>query len=391
MNMLASHRKSLLESAETIVIKVGSRVLSSAAGQLDLERIRSLAFQLAKLVDSGRQVVLVSSGAVASGLGKLGIAQRPTDLARLQAVASVGQAHLIQTYEKFFSTHGRHAAQILLTAEDFDDRQRYLNVRNTLLELLDMGVIPIINENDAVAVDELQTTFGDNDQLAAMVSGLFARPALIILSDVDGVYDRHPDLTDAKCLTLVEAADDSVFTFASTAPGPKQTGLSKGGMGSKLKAAKFVVRSGSPVIIAGGRVENILLRLVEGEELGTLFLPEARGLAPKKRWIGFTAQSAGILHVDDGAAGAIRSAGKSLLAIGVVRTEGKFEKGDVISVCDPSGNEIARGLTNYNALELDKIKGLRSHSIATVLGYCPYDEVVHRNNLTLVDHLLRPK
>ncbi|MEZ6076063.1 MAG: glutamate 5-kinase [Pirellulaceae bacterium] len=300
-----ANRQTLLNGAETIVVKVGSRVLSGPDGCLDIAQVRSLSTQLAALADGGHQVVLVSSGAVASGMGRLGLKQRPSDLARLQAVAAVGQAHLIQTYESYFSTLGRHAAQILLIADDLDHRTRYLNVRNTLLALLQLGVIPIINENDTVAVDELATTFGDNDRLAAMVAGLFSRPALIILSDVEGVYNMNPSNPQAKVLHTIDHVDQSIFDLAVN----RTTGISKGGMASKLKAAQFVTQSGVPVIIAGGRVENVLTRLVAGEELGTLFLPSQRGMAPKKRWIGFTAQASGTLSVDAGAARAIRSGG----------------------------------------------------------------------------------
>lgn len=375
-----ANRQTLLNGAETIVVKVGSRVLSGPDGCLDIAQVRSLSTQLAALADGGHQVVLVSSGAVASGMGRLGLKQRPSDLARLQAVAAVGQAHLIQTYESYFSTLGRHAAQILLIADDLDHRTRYLNVRNTLLALLQLGVIPIINENDTVAVDELATTFGDNDRLAAMVAGLFSRPALIILSDVEGVYNMDPSNPQAKVLHTIDHVDQAIFDLAVN----RTTGISKGGMASKLKAAQFVTQSGVPVIIAGGRVENVLTRLVAGEELGTLFLPSQRGMAPKKRWIGFTAQASGTLSVDAGAARAIRSGGPSLLAIGIVRVSGEFVKGEVLSVVDELGVEIARGLTNFSSQELTKIRGQRSLAIAELLGHCPYEEVIHRDNMTII-------
>lgn len=375
-----SVRLSSIQSVQTLVVKVGSRVLSGSDGRLDREQVASLAAQLAQLADGGKQVVLVSSGAVASGMGRLGLTQRPSDLAGLQAVAAVGQAHLIQAYESYFAALGRHAAQILLIADDLDDRTRYLNVRNTLAALLRLGVIPIINENDTVAVDELLTTFGDNDRLAAMVAGIFSRPALIILSDVAGVYDSDPSSPNAKIVHTITSVDQAVFNLAVN----RTTGISKGGMASKLRAAQFVTQSGAPVIIAGGRTPNILPRLVAGEELGTLFLPHERGLAPKKRWIGFTAQAAGQVHVDAGAARAIRSSGPSLLAIGITRVVGTFAKGEVLSVVDETGVEIARGLTNYDSVELNKIRGLRSPGIAEVLGHCPYEEVIHRDNMTLI-------
>ena len=373
-------RKELLAACDTLVVKVGSRVLSTEDGKLDVERITSLATQLS-LLSEQHEVVLVSSGAVAAGMARLSMAERPKDLAHLQAVASVGQAHLIQTYEQHFSKHSRHAAQVLLTADDIDDRTRYLNLRNTLRTLLKIGTIPIINENDSVSVDELLTTFGDNDRLAAMVAGLFAHPALIILSDVDGVYSGRPDEeSDAKVLREIERVDDSVLALAADTSG----GVGKGGMYSKLKAAQFATRSGAPVIIAGGRTPDVLQRVLAGEALGTLFLPQSRGLAPKKRWIGFSAQVAGAVHCDSGATQALKKNGPSLLAIGIVKCQGSFHKGDVLSICDADGTEFARGLTNYSADELQKIIGLKSEAIAEKLGHCPYEEVIHRDNIVLV-------
>ena len=372
-------RKPLIAGTDVWVVKVGSRVLTGPDGHLDRLHLGRLAQQLVSLADSGKQVVLVSSGAVASGIGKLGLAARPTDLAELQAVAAVGQAHLIQTYEHFFTQNGRHAGQILLTADDLDNRTRYLNVRNTLLTLLRFGVIPVINENDTVAVDELMTTFGDNDRLAAMVAGLLPRPMLVILSDVAGLYDRDPTDPDARVLRTVPRVDDATFDLVRD----RRTGLSKGGMGSKLRAAQFVTGSGSPVIIACGRDDNVLSRLAAGEQLGSLFLPQSRSLAPRKRWIGFSAQCSGEVHVDDGAVRAIITEGRSLLAIGIRDVSGKFEKGDVVSIIAPDGREIARGLTNYSATEVRQIRGCRSPRIAEILGQRPYEEVVHRDNMAI--------
>ncbi len=373
-------RNSILESAQTCVIKVGSRVLTGPDGRLDQDQVGKLAFQLTQLTEQGRQVVLVSSGAVASGVGKLGLASRPTDLALLQAVAAVGQAHLIQTYERFFSDRGKHAGQVLLIADDLDDRIRYLNVRNTLLSLLRLGVIPIINENDTVAVDELMTTFGDNDRLAAMVAGLLPRPVLVILSDVQGLYDRDPTVEGAAVIPTVEQIDQSILNLVID----RRTGLSKGGMASKLRAAQFVTSSGAPVIIAGGRSENVLLRIFNGESVGTLFLPQSRGLAPRKRWIGFSAQAAGKIEIDQGAARAIVHEGRSLLAIGIVDVMGQFEKGDVVAIVTSEGDEVARGLVNYTSAEVRQIRGCRSPRIAEILGQRPYEEVVHRDNMAIV-------
>jgi glutamate 5-kinase len=377
-------RSRVIDAAEVWVVKVGSRVLTDRQGQLDRLQIQNLARQLVTLAEGSkelapRQVVLVSSGAVASGVGRLGLPSRPKDLATLQAVAAIGQAHLIQVYEQTFSEYGRHAAQVLLTAADLDDRVSYLNVRNTLTSLLDLRAIPIINENDTVAVDELKTTFGDNDRLAAMVAGLFHRPLLVILSDVRGLYDRDPVDSDAQILSTVPEVNAATEELVRD----RKTGISKGGMASKLSAARFVTNSGQGVIIAWGREENVLPRLAAGEELGTLFLPQARGLTSKKRWIGFSAQCEGQLVVDDGAVQAMQVGGRSLLAIGVRDVQGSFVKGDAVAVVDQQGVEIARGLTNYSAPEVRQIRGCHSDRIAEILGECPYQEIIHRDNLAL--------
>lgn len=378
MNDNSQNRRSLLQAAQTIIVKVGSRVLSGDHGQLDLAQVQRLAAQLVHLADSGKQVVLVSSGAVASGVGKLGLESRPSSLAQLQAVAAVGQTHLIQTYEQYFKKLGRHAAQILLIADDLDDRARYLNVRNTLRALLHLGVIPVVNENDTVAVDELQTTFGDNDRLASMVAGLFSRPALIILSDVAGVFDKDPQLADAKVVSSIAQIDQGVMNLAVN----RSTGIGKGGMASKLRAAQLVTQTGAPVFIAAGREPQVLQRLVEGEELGTVFLPQSRRSSPRKRWIG-TLQVAGKINVDAGAEKALKSEGSSLLAIGITKVTGNFEKGEVVSIRNIDGHEIARGLSNYSSDEICKIRGLRSPEIGNVLGHCPYEAVIHRDNMSV--------
>lgn len=371
----------ILQAAETLVVKVGSRVLSAPNGQLDEGRIALISSQLVELTELGKQVVLVSSGAVASGVGKLGLEKRPADLAQLQAVAAVGQAHLIQAYERHFSNLGKHAAQILLIADDLDNRTRYLNVRNTLLACLQMDLIPVINENDTVAVEELQTTFGDNDRLAGMVTGLFAKSALIILSDVEGVYDRDPKLPGASVVHLIEAVDRNVLGLATV----HNSSISKGGMASKLKVAQFVTQSGAPVVIAGGRVDRVLPRLLAGEKLGTLFLPKTEGLIPKKRWLGFSTQPSGEISVDDGAVNALRNKGSSLLAIGVKAVSGEFEKGHVVAIVATDGTEVARGLCNYSAADLARICGLKTTQIAATLGYCPHEEVIHRDNLAITN------
>ncbi|MFO0921431.1 MAG: glutamate 5-kinase [Pirellulales bacterium] len=372
-------RRKIIENVDVWVVKVGSRVLTGTDGRLDREHIERLAKQLLAVAASGKKVVLVSSGAVASGVGRLGLPGRPKDLATLQAVAAVGQAHLIQVYEQVFTQHGKHAAQVLLTASDLDDRQRYLNVRNTLHSLLELETIPVINENDTVAVDELKTTFGDNDRLAAMVAGLFAKPMLVILSDVRGLYTTDPSDPHAKVIHSVPAVDASIEELVRD----KKTGISKGGMASKLSAARFVTNSGQPVMIAWGREEQVLPRLLQGEVIGTMFLPQSKSLNPKKRWIGFTAQCEGKIVVDKGAVQAVCDQGRSLLAIGIRDVQGTFEKGDAVAIIDQDDQEIARGLSNYSASEVRQIRGCRSDRIEEILGECPYEEVIHRDNIAL--------
>jgi glutamate 5-kinase len=372
-------RRGLVE-AEIWIIKVGSRSLTDSSGRLDPDQIANLATQLVALTDLGKQVVLVSSGAVASGMGRLGLQSRPTDLATLQAVAAIGQTHLIQVYEQTFAVHGRHAAQILLTASDLDDRVAYLNVRNTLLRLLELRAIPIINENDSVAVDELKTTFGDNDRLAGMVAGLFQEGALVILSDVRGLYDRDPRDPNAMVLSSVARIDETVEELVKD----RNTGISKGGMASKLTTAKFVTHSGQCAAIAWGREPDVLVRMARGESLGTLFLPQPKSLGSRKRWIGFSAQPAGTVTVDAGAAQAMKAGGRSLLAIGIVQVAGEFGKGDILSIIDGNGTEIGRGLSNYSGAQIKMICGCRSDRIAQILGQCPYEEVIHRDNLTVI-------
>ena len=373
-------RRQCVADASTWIVKVGSRSLTDDNGRLDRAQVANLARQLLVLVEMGKRVVLVSSGAVASGVGKLGLPGRPTDLATLQAVAAIGQTHLIQVYEETFAEHGRHAAQILLTASELDDRVAYLNVRNTLRRLLEMGAIPIINENDTVAVDELKTTFGDNDRLAGMVAGLLEGSVLAILSDVHGLFDRDPRDPEAQVVSTVERIDDRVEEMVRD----RKTGVSKGGMASKLTTAKFVTMSGQSVMIAWGREPNVLIQLAQGEPTGTLFLPQSKTLTPRKRWIGFSAQTVGQLTVDDGAAKAMCHDGRSLLAIGITNVDGDFGKGDIVSVVNQQSIEIARGLINYNSNQVKQIRGCRSDRIEQILGQCPYEEVIHRDNLAIM-------
>ncbi len=372
-------RQEIATAAHTIVVKVGTRVLRDDGGLLNHQRVESLAEELHQLMDTGRHVVLVTSGAVAAGLGQLKLTKRPTNLAQLQAAAAIGQSHLIEVYDRGLRAHGRHAAQLLLTAHDLDDRTAYLNVRNTIQALFEVGALPIINENDTVSVDELMTTFGDNDRLAAMVTNLIRAPLLVLLSDVDGLYDGDPRDAASKLIPTVKRLDESIYRLARDSA----TGLSKGGMASKLEAARIVTAAGENVIIANGRQRGNLAKIVAGEPIGTLILAGGQSIRSFKRWIGFTAQPRGALVLDAGARQAIEKNGKSLLAIGVTDASGSFTKGDVVSLRDAEGEEFARGLTNYALDDVLRIKGLKTDVIAAVLGRCPYHEVIHRDNLAL--------
>jgi glutamate 5-kinase len=378
-------RQEIAATSTTVVVKVGTRVLTNDDGTLDHDQVTAVAEQLVRLMAEKRQVVLVSSGAVGAGIGRLGLKQRPSDLAHLQAVASVGQSRLIESYNRALEAHGRHAAQILLTADDLNDRMRYLNVRNTLLALFQYGALPIINENDTVRVDELQRNVGDNDRLAAMVTNLLRAPLLILLSDVEGLFDRHPSDPHARLISTVSHLDDAIRDFQrQPAIGTGPNHLSRGGMASKLEAARLAVSAGESVVIANGRRPNVLRDILAGAELGTLILAQGPAVTSRKRWIGLTAQPCGRLTLDAGAENAIAAQGRSLLAIGIRRIDGIFQKGDVVALCREDGTEVARGLTNYGAEELRRIAGQTKERILEILGHRPYDEVVHRDNLVLL-------
>lgn len=372
-------RQEIAATATTIVVKVGTRVLTHEEGTLNEQRITQLAEELSSINETGRRVVLVSSGAVGAGMSQLGLKTRPTGLARLQAVAAIGQTNLIEMYDRTFRLHGRRAAQVLLTAEDLEDRSRYLNVRNTLLTLLEFNAIPIINENDTVSVDELMTTFGDNDRLAALVTNLLRAPLLIILSDVAGLYDGDPGDPKSSLIPTVPVVDETILAKACDG----ESGVSRGGMFSKLQAARIVSSAGETLIIASGKQPSVLRDIMAGKPVGTLFLPQGRSASPWKRWLRFSTQPRGRILLDPGACRAISHDGSSLLAIGITEAKGEFAKGDVVSLCGSGGAEFARGLTNYESADIERIKGLKSDRIAEILGHCPYEEVVHRDNLAV--------
>jgi glutamate 5-kinase len=383
-------RQEIAAAATTIVVKVGTRVLTHADGNLNVERIGSLGDELASLVASGRRVVLVSSGAVGAGIGRLQLRERPRDVAQLQAVAAVGQSRLIEAYNRALERHGLHAAQVLLTAEDLNDRTRYLNVRNTLLALFRFGAVPVINENDTVSVDELQISFGDNDRLAALVTNLLRAPLLVLLSDVGGVYDGPPERPDSRVIptipnieAAVSALQDASRRLGASAAKAGGIALGTGGIDSKLAAARLVAAAGENAIIADGRRPGVLAQILTGATVGTLILAHGPAVTSRKRWIGSAARPRGSLHVDDGARKAIVEQGRSLLAVGISQIDGEFGKGDVVSVHDATGREVARGLSNYTSDELRLIAGKPTDEIGPLIGHRPYNEVIHRDNLAL--------
>lgn len=371
-------RREVIETAKTVVVKIGTSVLSNEDDSLNIARIAALVEQIDQIRKSGRRVVLVSSGAVGAGMGLLGLKERPKDLPHLQAAAASGQAHLIRLYDDCLQAHGCRAAQLLLTANDFRTRERYLNVRNTLNALADYSIVPVINENDTVSISEIQ--FGDNDQLAGMVSNLLDDSILVILSVVDGLLDGDPNAAGSKVIPLVSDWNERLLALAADT---KSRG-GKGGMRGKLQAIRRVVDVGENVILANGRHENVLTRILAGEEVGTLFLAHGPNVPAWKRWIGYTIEPAGRLHVDDGARAALCQNGRSLLPIGITRVEGVFERGAVVAVVDSTGAEIARGLTNYDSRSTSSIRGRQTREIDAILGETPYEEVIHRDNLAIL-------
>ena len=371
-------RREVIETAKTVVIKVGTSVLSNEDDSLNMVRIAALVDQIDRIRRTGRRVVLVSSGAVGAGMGLLGLKERPKDLPHLQAAASSGQAHLIRLYDDCLQAHGCRAAQLLLTANDFRTRERYLNVRNTVNALADYDIVPVINENDSVSITEIQ--FGDNDQLAGMVSNLLDDSILVILSVVDGLLDGEPDSPGSQVISQVADWDERLLSLASET----QSRRGKGGMRSKLQAIRRVVDVGENVILANGQHDDVLDRVLAGEEVGTLFLAQGPNVPAWKRWIGYTIEPAGRLVVDEGARKALCESGRSLLPIGITQVEGNFDKGAVVTIADSAGTEFARGLTNYDSRSTAAIAGCRSPEIESILGEMLYEEVIHRDNLAIL-------
>ncbi|HKY02848.1 MAG TPA: glutamate 5-kinase [Burkholderiales bacterium] len=362
-----------------LVIKVGSSLVTNEGAGLDLAAIARWALQIAQLRAAGKEVVLVSSGAIAEGMKRLGWSKRPHSMHELQAAAAVGQMGLVQAYESSFRDHGLQTAQILLTHGDLADRQRYLNARSTLKTLLGLGVVPIINENDTVVTDEIK--FGDNDTLGALVTNLIEADMFVILTDQQGLYSADPRKdASAELLSHGFAGDPTLEAMA----GGAGSAIGRGGMLTKILAAKRAARSGAHTIIAAGRETDVLLRLVQGESIGTFLQADTPPLAARKQWMADHVQIGGRLLLDAGAVQALVSDSKSLLPIGVRNIEGEFERGAVVSCVNPQGLEIARGLVNYSATESRRIAGKASQDIEAILGYVDEPELIHRDNLVLI-------
>jgi glutamate 5-kinase len=357
-------RHEILKSTKRVVAKLGTGVLTDSRKQPDPAQIEQLVAQVAKQRQAGREIVMVTSGAVGAGMGALDLEKRPTELAELQACAAIGQSRLMGLYERLFATFNLCCAQVLLTHEDLEDHDRHLNARNALLALLQRGVVPIINENDAVSCTELK--FGDNDRLSALVACLLPADLLIILTTVDGVV-RNLGQPDCETVPLVERIDGAIERMAGGTP----SATAVGGMATKIQAARIVMRSGIPLVIASGRKKQVLARVIEGQNEGTLFVPQPNLLRGRKRWIAFFHHPQGTLEVDDGAKRALREKGKSLLRPGVARCQGSFKAGDVVRVCDLDGTEFARGITSLDAEQI-------------TAGIKPRTEVIHRDNLVIL-------
>lgn len=357
---------------KVVVIKIGTRVITHPDGTLDSGQIEGLVSQISSLKEKGMDVIIVTSGAIGAGMAELGLEKRPQDITELQMCAAIGQGRLIEIYSQAFKKKGHIVAQILLTAEDLRSRTRFLNARNTMLRLLEKGVIPIVNENDTVTVEEIK--FGDNDKLSALVTNLTQADLLVILSDVDGLYDGK-----GKVIQKVSRVTKEIEDLC----GKTDSILGTGGMQTKLEAARIVTRAGEGMIIANGRKPDVLTEIFKGEPVGTHFEPHVEGLTARKRWLAFFTKPHGNIIIDKGAEEALTQKGKSLLASGITGIKGNFKVGDVVNIVDPNGKKIACGLVNYSSGELEKIKGLRSSEIQKALGYKTSDEVVHRDNMSI--------
>lgn len=374
---ISPKRFSYLKDVKRLVIKIGSKVLSSRGG-LDTKNMNHLIAEIVRLHQHGKEIIIVSSGAIVAGMKELGLSSRPKNLPLKQAAAAIGQSKLIQMYEELFRKHRIKVAQILLTREDMAERRRFLNSRNTILKLLSYRIIPVVNENDTVSVDEIK--FGDNDFLSALVASLIDADILLILSDVDGLFTADPAVDpDATLVSVVEKIDKSIEVLASDSISIEGTG----GMISKVESARKASEYGIPAIIINGRSPGLLFKALEGYEVGTFFLPDKSPLPRKKHWILHSIPVRGRLVIDNGAREALLKSGKSLLPAGILSVKGEFDTGEAVICSDKSGKDIAKGLVNYSSREIDRIKGKKTGEIASILGFKDYDEVIHRDNMVV--------
>ena len=372
-------KRKYITKSKRCVIKIGSALLTNDGAGLNAAGIATWVKQIAALKNKGIEVVLVSSGAVAEGMSRLGLKKRPKSIHELQAAAAVGQMGLVQSYESEFSKYNLRTAQVLLTHDDLSNRQRYLNARNTVRSLLNLNVIPVINENDTVVTDEIR--FGDNDTLAALVANLIEADTLLILTDQNGLFDRNPrEHDDAKLIAEASANDNSLAAMAEGGAGT----FGRGGMATKVSAAKLASRSGTSTLIAAGNENNVIERVFSGEALGTLLYAEKTPVAARKQWLAGHLQIHGQLVLDDGAVKKLCESGSSLLAVGVQNAKGDFNRGEIVSCVTNEGKEVARGLVNYNIDDVLKIKGKPSKDIESILGYIDDEELIHRDNLVLM-------
>jgi len=372
-------RRELLKSVKRVVIKIGSRVLTDADGWLDQAVIDRICADVALLRERGKQVVVVTSGAIAAGRSELGLTEKPKTIPQKQAAAAIGQTRLMRAYEEALAPHGLKAAQLLLTSEDLGSRQRFLNARATIDTLLGFGIIPVINENDTVVVDEIK--FGDNDNLSALVASVAESDLLVILTDVEGLYSADPGkVSDARLIPLVQGITRELERSA----GGSASSVGTGGMATKVAAAKKAGKNGVPTILIAGKRAGILAAAMRGEEVGTLFLPQGAGLKGRKHWIAYTLKPAGRVTVDDGARNVLQKKGKSLLPSGVMGVEGRFERGACVRICGSDGAEFARGLSDYSSSEIARLAGHNSSDIEVLLGYRYADVIIHRDNLVVL-------
>ncbi|GLR65140.1 glutamate 5-kinase [Marinospirillum insulare] len=374
---MLNERQTLTQSSR-VVVKIGSALLTNDGQGLDVAAIEGWVAQMAKLKEQGRELLLVTSGSVAEGMVRLGWKQRPKSVHELQAAAAVGQMGLIQTWETAFKKYGIKSAQILLTHDDLSNRKRYLNARSALRTLVDLGVVPIINENDTVATDEIR--FGDNDTLGALVTNLLEVETLVLLTDQDGLFDADPrENPKANLISEGRAQDPALLAVAGDGGA-----LGRGGMFTKVRAARLAARSGARTVILGGRTEQALTRLFEGEKLGTLLLPDDEPITARKRWLAGHLQEKGVLVLDKGASQAVQQQGKSLLPVGVKEVRGRFARGELVVCIDDSEQRLAKGLINYSSNEASLLAGQPSHQIERILGYVEATELIHRDNLVVI-------